>query len=68
MKGGENILKFTDVSHSGLGALTNLNEKFTHKSTLTALGIDPNLWPSDGSHSLNMQGLGFMFNNYLDLS
>ncbi|PWH84764.1 T9SS type A sorting domain-containing protein [Brumimicrobium oceani] len=64
LKGLGNIIWLTDMSHLGLGWLSNLNEKFTHKSTLTALDINPNLWPSDGSHSLNMQSLGLMYNEF----
>jgi hypothetical protein len=35
---------------------------FTHKSTFTALGINPNLWPSNRTHTLNLQNLGLMYN------
>jgi len=62
LEGAGNVIGITDWSHFGLGILTNLKEMFSHKSTLTALGINPNLWPSDGSHTLDMQDLGLMYN------
>ncbi len=36
---------------------------FSHKAVLTALAINKNLWPTDGSMNLNMQSLGLMYNN-----
>src|SRR5690554_330644 len=42
--------------------------QFTYKSVITALAINKNIWPSNGSHTLNMQSLGLMFNNYFDLN
>ena len=35
---------------------------FSHKSVVTALAINENIWPSDGSMTLNMKGLGLMYN------
>ena len=37
--------------------------QFTHKSTVTALAINPTLWPGDGSMRVNMQSLGLMYKN-----
>jgi hypothetical protein len=33
----------------------------TYKSLLTALGINKNLWPANGNHTLDMAGLGLMY-------
>lgn len=37
---------------------------FSHKSVVTALGINPNLWPADGSMSVNVQDLGLMYSTF----
>jgi hypothetical protein len=37
---------------------------FSHKSVVTALGINPNLWPSDGSMAVNVQDLGLMYSTF----
>ncbi|MDX1651104.1 MAG: T9SS type A sorting domain-containing protein [Brumimicrobium sp.] len=63
LKGAGNIIAVTDWAHFTLQNLVNGKNFFSHKSTFTALGINPNLWPSDGSHTLNMQGLNLMFND-----
>lgn len=36
---------------------------FSHKSVLTGLAINKNLWPADGSHTLDMHDLNLMFNS-----
>src|SRR5690554_3052709 len=38
--------------------------QFTHKSVITALAINKNIWPSNGSHTMNMQSLGLMYNKF----
>ncbi|HRO76465.1 MAG TPA: T9SS type A sorting domain-containing protein, partial [Crocinitomicaceae bacterium] len=42
--------------------------QFTHKTVLSALAINPNIWPSNGSHTLNMQGLNLMYNSFSGLA
>lgn len=44
-----------------IGSFTN-QPLSSHKSVVTALAINENLWPSDGSMTLNMQTLGLMYN------
>lgn len=68
LKGAGNIISVTDWAHFTLQNIFNGKNFFSHKSTFTALGINPNLWPSDGSHTLDMQGLDLMFTNYQDLN
>lgn len=62
--GAGNIISVTDWAHFTLQNLFNGKNFFSHKSTFTALGINPNIWPADGSHTLNMQGLNLMFNEF----
>jgi hypothetical protein len=61
LEGAGNIISVTDWAHFTLQNIFNGKNFFSHKSTFTGLGINPNLWPSDGSHTLDMQGLGLMF-------
>lgn len=63
LEGAGNIISVTDWAHFTLQNLVNGKNFFSHKSTFTALGINPNLWPSNGSHTLDMQGLDLMFND-----
>jgi hypothetical protein len=64
LEGAGNIISVTDWAHFTLQNFFNGKNFFSHKSTFTGLGINPNLWPSDGSHTLDMQGLGLMFNEF----
>jgi hypothetical protein len=45
--------------------LSGENFQFSHKSVVTALGINRNLWPSNGSMTLDMQQMGLMNINKL---
>ena len=68
LRGAGNIISVTDWAHFTLQNIFSGQRYFSHKSTFTGLGINPNLWPSNGSHTLDMQGLNLMFNNYDDLN
>jgi len=46
-----------------IGSFTN-QPLSSHKSVVTALAINKNLWPSDGSLTLNMQDLGLMYDQF----
>jgi len=63
-----NIISVADWAYFTLGNLFNGKNHFTHKPVVTALAINKNLWPSDGSMTLNIQSLGLMYNNYADLN
>lgn len=41
--------------------------KFSHKSVVSALAINRNLWPTNESMTLDMQGLNLMYQNYSDV-
>jgi hypothetical protein len=64
LRGAGNIISVTDWAHFTLHNIVNGKNFFTHKPTFTALGINPDLWPSNGSHTLDMQGLNLMFNEF----
>ncbi len=59
-----NIISVANWTYFSLINLFDGKDYFSHKSVLTALGINKNLWPSDGSHTLNMQSLGLMYNKF----
>lgn len=56
-----NIMALTNFSLFGIGTL---KEHFSHKSVVTALALNPNLWPGDGSLRVNVQDLGLMYNKW----
>lgn len=45
-----------------------INTKFTHKPVVSALAINKNLWPSNGSMTLDIHGLNLMYQNDFNLS
>lgn len=56
-----------DVSEFALGYQLE-RTRFTHKPVSSALAINQNLWPSNGSMTLDMQGLGIMYQSEYNLS
>ncbi len=62
LKGFGNIISVADWTYFTLGNFLNGKNHFSHKSVITALAINEDLWPADGSLTLNMQSLGLMYN------
>lgn len=62
-----NFVEVADFAYFPLTQIWTGKNRYSHKSVVTALGINPNLWPTDGSMTVNVQDLGLMFNNYFDL-
>ena len=56
-----NILALTNFAMFG-GNQSKI--QFSHKSVVTALAINPNLWPADGSLRVNVQDLGLMYRTW----
>src|SRR5699024_822013 len=64
LSGMGNFLALTNIAY-GFNWLNLFSKpQFSHKSVITALAINKNTWPSNGSHTLNMQSLGLMYNNF----
>ena len=68
LKGFGNIVEITNNIYFNTFPLIGQEPFFSHKSVLTALAINKNIWPSDGSHTLNMNNLGLMYESYSDLN
>lgn len=62
LAGTGNVAAVADIAFFPIQASANPPKLFSHKPVVTALGINPNLWPSDGSMTLNIQNLGLMYN------
>lgn len=62
-----NFISVSDWTYFPITQIYNGKAFYSHKSVVTALGINRNLWPSDGSMTVNVKDLGLMFNNYNDL-
>lgn len=60
LAGAGNIIEVSDFAFFPISQLDFERHRFTHKSTLTALGINKNLWPTNGSASMDIQSLGLM--------
>jgi hypothetical protein len=57
-----NVLAVTNIAY-GFNWFNIFDQpKFTHKSVLSALAVNPAQWPANGSHTLNIQNLGLMYN------
>lgn len=63
LDGSGNLMSVADWTYFTLPNIFDGKDYFTHKSVLTALGINPTLWPANGSMTLDMHSLGLMFNN-----
>jgi len=63
-----NIISVADWAYFPLGNIFNGRNHFSHKSVVTALGVNENLVPADGSYTLDMKSLGLMYENYSDLT
>ncbi len=61
MTGIGNFIAVSDWTYFPLTQLWNGRAFYSHKSVVTALGINPNVWPTDGSMSVNVQDLGLMY-------
>lgn len=64
LKGTGNMISIVDWTYFPVSQIFNGKNYFSHKSVLTALGINKNLWPANGTHILNMQNMGLMFSGY----
>lgn len=61
------IGNFAEVADWAYFAVTQIwtgRNRYSHKSVVTALGINPNLWPVDGSMTVNVQDLALMYNQF----
>lgn len=67
MNGMGNFISVSDWTYFPITQIYNGKAFYSHKSVVTALGINQNLWPADGSMTVNVQDMGLMFNNYSDL-
>lgn len=56
-----NIISVTDWTYFSIANIFNGKNMFSHKSALTALCINPNLWPADHTWTLDLQVLDLMF-------
>jgi hypothetical protein len=67
-----NIISVANWTYFPLLNIFDGKDYFSHKSVITALGINKNLWPANGSLTLNMKDLKLMFNqlgqNYNNLN
>jgi hypothetical protein len=64
LPGGGNVLAISNLVMFG-GFQNKI--QFSHKSVVTALAINPTLWPGDGSMRVNVQDLGLMYRSYSNL-
>jgi hypothetical protein len=64
LEGTGNLISVSDWTFFPYSQIYNGRNFFTHKSVLSALAINKNLWPSNGSHTLNMQTLGLMYTGF----
>ncbi|TSJ39995.1 T9SS type A sorting domain-containing protein [Fluviicola chungangensis] len=55
-----NFISVADWTYFPITQIWNGKAFYSHKSVVTALGINRNLWPSDGSMTVNVQDLGLM--------
>ncbi|MNK12807.1 hypothetical protein D3C87_308840 [compost metagenome] len=64
MNGISNFVEVADWAYFPLFQLWTGRNRYTHKPVVTALGINKNLWPSNGSMTVNVQDLGLMYNQF----
>jgi hypothetical protein len=64
LKGIGNIIFVADWAYFPLSQMWNGRDHFTHKPIVTALGINRDLWPDDGSMTYNVQDFGLMYNSF----
>lgn len=60
MNGMGNFISVCDWTYFPITQIYNGKRFYSHKSVVTALGINRNLWPTDGSMTVNVQNLGLM--------
>lgn len=65
LSGTGNLISVANWTYFTIPNLFDGKDYFTHKSVVTALGINPTLWPANGSMTLDMHGLGLMYTNKL---
>jgi hypothetical protein len=64
LKSFGNVLAITNIAY-GFNWFNIFDQpKFTHKSVLSALAVNPAQWPANGSHTLNIQNLNLMYNSF----
>ncbi len=64
MEGIGNFISVSDWTYFPITQIWNGKAFYSHKSVVTALGINRNLWPADGSMTMNVQQMGLMFNQF----
>lgn len=61
LEGTGNVISVANWTYFTLLNIIDGRDYFTHKPVVTALGINKDLWPSNGSMTLNVQQMGLMF-------
>jgi hypothetical protein len=64
MNGIGNFISVSDWTFFPITQIWNGRDFYAHKPVVSALGINRNLWPSDGSMTVNVQNLKLMFNKF----
>jgi hypothetical protein len=64
LAGFGNIISVANWTYFTLLNWFDGRDYFSHKSVVTALGINKNLWPSNGNMTMDMKGLQLMFNKF----
>ncbi len=67
LSGSGNLISVANWTYFTIPNLFDGKDFFTHKSVVTALGINPSMWPTNGSMTLNMHDLGLMYNSFYNL-
>lgn len=62
-----NIISVTDWTYFTLANIFNGKNMFSHKPAVTSLCINPSLWPSDHTWTVDYQSLGLMYENENDV-
>ena len=67
LPGSGNLIQVGNLAYfplsAGIDAISGSDLQFSHKAVVTALGINKNLWPSNGSMTLDLHQMGLMFNS-----
>lgn len=66
--GTGNIIAVANWAFFPINNIFDGRDYFSHKAVVTALGINKNLWPANGSMTLNMHSLGLMYNSVSNLN
>lgn len=64
MRGVGNFISVADWTYFPITQIWNGKAFYTHKPVASALGINKNLWPNDGSMTVNVHDLKLMYNQF----